>query len=117
MVWFTVMQVLSTLLEWLSLRRKNEQEKDLEILLLRRQLAILERRLDKPLRVSRAEKLPLAVLLARLRIVNRQTTSRSWEVIRIFQPETVIKWHREAARLKWTFRQKNGAGVRESRRS
>ena len=63
MVWFIVMQVLSTILEWLSLGREiNYQEKDLEFLLLRRQLAILERKQDKPLRVSRAEKLPLAVL-------------------------------------------------------
>lgn len=58
------MQVFSILLDWLSLGRKTEQEKGLEILLLRRQLAILERKLDNPLRVSRAEKLALAVLLA-----------------------------------------------------
>jgi len=49
MIWFIVMQVLSTLLEWLSLGRETDhQEKDLEILLLRRQLAILERKQDKP---------------------------------------------------------------------
>jgi len=43
MIWFVAMQVLSTLLEWLSLGRKTDhQEKDLKILLLRRQLAILE---------------------------------------------------------------------------
>lgn len=75
MVWFVFIQVFSILLEWLSLGRKTEQEKDLEILLLRRQLVILERKLDKPLRVSRAEKLPLAVLLARLRAVSRRPTS------------------------------------------
>lgn len=75
MIWFVVMQVFSIWLDWLSLGRKMEQEKDLEILLLRRQLVILERKLDKPLRVSRAEKLPLAVLLARLRAVSRRPTS------------------------------------------
>jgi hypothetical protein len=42
------MQVFLTLLEWLSLGRKADQAKDLEILLLCRQLAILERKLDKP---------------------------------------------------------------------
>ena len=110
MIWFVVMQVFSILLEGLSLGKKTEQEKDLEILLLRRQLAILERKQDKPLRVSRAEKLPLAVLLARRRTVNQQTTSQLREIIRIFQPETVIKWHREAVRLKWTFRQKHRGG-------
>jgi hypothetical protein len=58
MIWFVVMQVFSTLLEWLILGKKIDREKDLEILLLRRQLASLERKQDKPLRVSRAEKLP-----------------------------------------------------------
>ena len=32
MVWFVVMQVFSTLLEWVRMGRKTEQEKDLEIL-------------------------------------------------------------------------------------
>ena len=57
MVWFTLMQGFMTLLEWLQLERKSERAKDLEILLLRRQLAILERQQDKPRRITRAEKL------------------------------------------------------------
>jgi hypothetical protein len=40
----------------MSLGKKTEQEKTLDILLLHRQLATLERKLDKPLRGSRAEK-------------------------------------------------------------
>ena len=55
MIWFVVMQVFSTLLEWLILGKKIDREKDLEILLLRRQLAILERKQDKPLRVYRSQ--------------------------------------------------------------
>jgi hypothetical protein len=42
MGWFFVMQVISTLLECVYLKGKAEQGKDLEFLLLRRQLAILE---------------------------------------------------------------------------
>ena len=82
MIWFVIIQVFSILLEWLSLGRKTEQEKDFEILLLRRQLTILQRRLDKPLRVSWAEKLSLAVLLSRFRAVSQRTTSQLREVIR-----------------------------------
>jgi hypothetical protein len=67
MVWFALMQVFSILLEWLSLGRQTAQEKDLEILLLRRQLAIVERRVNKPLRVSRVEKLSLVVLTSKLK--------------------------------------------------
>jgi hypothetical protein len=46
MIWFSVGHLFSTLLEWLSIGRLPEQEKDLEILLLRQQLVILERKLD-----------------------------------------------------------------------
>lgn len=110
MVWFIIMQVFSTLLEWLSLGRKTDQDKDLEILLLRRQLAILERKLDKPLRVSRAEKLPLVVLSTKLKSTTNRTTRQLRDTIRIFQPETVFKWHRELVRRKWTYRRKNRGG-------
>jgi len=44
MIWFMVLQVVSTLVELVRLGRQSESEKDLEILLLRRQLAIYERR-------------------------------------------------------------------------
>jgi hypothetical protein len=60
MVWFVVMEIFSTLLEWVRLGQKSETEKALEILLLRRQLAIVGRTLDKPVRPSRGEKLTLA---------------------------------------------------------
>jgi hypothetical protein len=42
MLWFVIMQILSTALEGLLLWRKPDREKDLEILLLRRQLAIVD---------------------------------------------------------------------------
>ncbi len=62
MIWFSLMQMFATLLEWLWLGRKSEQEKDLEILLLRRQLEIVNREHAKPLRLSRGDKLTLTVL-------------------------------------------------------
>ncbi len=40
MTWFLVMQVISALIELVQLGLTSEREKDLEILLLRRQLAI-----------------------------------------------------------------------------
>jgi putative transposase len=110
MVWFIVMQVFSTLLEWVRLGRKTEQDKDLEILLLRRQLAILERKGDRPLRVSRAEKLTLVVLMSKLESTTNRTIKQLGEIMRIFQPETVFKWHRELVRRKWTYRRQNQGG-------
>ena len=102
MGWFVVVQVFSALLELFILSRQTEQKKDLEILLLRRQLAIVGRKLDKPLRVSRAEKLSLAVLAMRLKANTGQSSRQMRSVLRIFQPETVFRWHRELVRRKWT---------------
>ena len=48
MAWWMIRQVFTTLLELVQLGRKAESEKDLEILLLRRQLAIYERKELKP---------------------------------------------------------------------
>jgi len=103
MMWFAIMQILSTVLECLWLWRKTDREKDLEILLLRRQLEIVDRARDKPLHLSRAEKLTLAVLTAHLKSVTSWPMKQFSRVLRIFQPETVFKWHRELVRYKWTF--------------
>jgi hypothetical protein len=46
MIWFMVMQVVSMLVELVSLGRRSEGEKDLEILLLRRQLACIVEKLN-----------------------------------------------------------------------
>ena len=110
MLWFTVMQLFSTLLQWTRLAKTSEQEKDLEILLLRRQLAILQRKVDTPIRVSRAEKLTLVALAARYKSVTGHSVRQLQAVIRIFQPETVFKWHRALVRRKWTYPWKNRGG-------
>ena len=68
--------MITTLLELVSLKSQSDEEKNLEILLLRSQLAILERRQGKSLRISRAEKLTLAVLAFKLKsVTNRSTTT------------------------------------------
>ena len=110
MGWFILSYLFSTLISLVSIGRLSEQEKDLEILLLRHQLAILERKLDKPVKPNRAEKLTLAVLTARLRLVTRRPASALRDVIRIVQPETVLKWHRELVRRKWLQKRKQKGG-------
>ena len=74
MGWFILAHILSTMLMFMHIGRLSEQEKDLEILLLRHQLAILERKCCKPVRLIRAEKLTLAVLASRLKQTTKQTT-------------------------------------------
>jgi transposase len=110
MGWFVAMEIFWTLLKWVRLGRKSESEKTLEILLLRRQLAIVVRTLDKPIRPSRREKLTLAVLTAQLKAKTGRTAKELGDIIRIVQPETVLKWHRELVRRKWTQHKKSRGG-------
>jgi putative transposase len=105
MVWFVVAQVFTLVLDILALWRQSEHEKDIEILLLRQQLRIVERKQAHPPRLSRGEKLGLAVLTARLKAATSGGRARLRDVMRLFQPETVLKWHRELVRRKWTYAQ------------
>ncbi len=110
MIWYVVMQLFSTLLEWVRVGRLSEREKDLEILVLRKQLMIVEQQLEKPVRLSRVERLTLAVISAKLKTVSGRSLKQLREVIRLVQPETVFKWHRELVRRKWTYRRKQAGG-------
>ena len=66
MIWLVVMHLFSTLFDLIRIGRLSEDDKDLEILLLRQQLGIAERKLHKPLRASRAKRLTLAVVTTKL---------------------------------------------------
>jgi hypothetical protein len=72
MIWYRVAVILDLLLDVLALRC-NTPDKDLEILLLRQQLQVLERQFGQRPRPSRWEKCLLAVLFVQL----RQTTGQS----------------------------------------
>lgn len=79
-------------------------ETDLEIALLRRQLRILERKTNAKARLSRPEKLMLVVLVFKLKGKSQRFHDRLREGVLLIKLETVLKWHRELARRKWTFR-------------
>jgi hypothetical protein len=108
MIWSILAQIVSTLLELMLLHRQTEQHKDLQILLLRRQLDIVTCKLDKSPPISRADKFMLALLAFKLKRATRWTVRQFEDVIRIFQPETVLKWHRELVRRKWSYRRQSG---------
>jgi putative transposase len=107
MVWFCVWQVVSTLIEFIRLGRRSESDKDFEILLLRRQLAIYERRQARVPHLSRGEKLTLVVLGAKLKAQTGRTIKAMGDVIRIVKPATLFRWHRELVRRKWTYRHRS----------
>jgi hypothetical protein len=94
MVWFCVWQVVSTLVELIRLGCRSESAKDLEILLLRHQLAIYERKQERAPHLSRGEKLMLVVLATRLKDKTNRTIKGMGDVIRIVKPATLFGWHR-----------------------
>src|SRR3954462_7180599 len=112
MVWFLVMHLFSIVLDWLSIKHLSEQDKALEILVLRQQLAIAERKLDKPVHLSRVEKLTLAVIAVKLKMVSGHTIKQFRDLIQLVQPETVFKWHRELVQHKWTYANHKARGGR-----
>jgi len=110
MGWFILTHIFATIFSFSAIGRLSDWEKDLEILLLRQQLAILQRKSKHPVKPSRIEKLTLAVLTTKFKQTTQQTANQLRDVIRIFQPETVLRWHRELVRRKWTYPNKNKGG-------
>src|SRR5215217_8684177 len=92
---FLVLQVVfSFLLDLLHVLTRAHHDKDLELLLLRQQLRLYERQARQP-RPSRWEKVLLASLAAKLPDLSR--------VALVFTPATLLRWHREIVKRRWTF--------------
>jgi hypothetical protein len=70
----------------------------------------LQLQIDKPIKPNRAEKLTLAVLTANLKQQTMLPVKQFRSLIRIFQPETVIGWHRALVKRKWTHPKKGKVG-------
>ena len=102
MIWFLVAQIFSTLISLIQIGRKTESDKDLEIMVLRYQLGIAERKLKKPVRANRVERMALAVLAGRLKKQTNRPANQFRHLIRLVQPETVFRWHRDLVRRKWS---------------
>ena len=111
MGWFIIKHIFSTIFSFVSIGRLSDSEKDLEILMLRQQLSILQRKQKHPIKPSKIEKLTLGVLTNKFKQATHQTANQLRGVIRIFKPETVLRWHRELVRRKWTYSNKNKGGT------
>jgi hypothetical protein len=98
------------ILDLAAICRLSDEAKDLELLLLRQQLRIVERRQKRGPQIPRWQKIPLSALVHRL----VQTAANAPEAlaasVRLFKPETILKWHREAVRRKGTFKRKQAGG-------
>jgi putative transposase len=81
------------LFELLVLRARTDASKDVELLVLRHEVSVLRRQVNRP-RPRPADRAVLAVLSAALPRVR-------WPVFFV-QPKTLLRWHRELVARKWT---------------
>jgi hypothetical protein len=114
MIWLLITQGLTLLLDILTIRCSSQPDKALELLLLRQQIRILQRKSSANARLNRAEKLTLATLLAKFKQMTHQTCQQLKSLVLIVRPETVVRWHRELVRRKWTFKKRGPAPGRPS---
>jgi hypothetical protein len=110
MIFSVLAQLVGLLLDLGRLLMRSDQSKDVEILLLRRQLAILRRTQARPPELTRGEKLALAVLATRLTRLCGGARARLDACLLLFRPDTILRWHRELVRRKWTFLPQRRAG-------
>jgi transposase InsO family protein len=110
MIWLCCRQLLALVLDLLLARRHPDRAKDLEIALLRQQLLLLQREQLHPARMTRCNRLILALLAHKLSVVARHVRHDWHRSLLLFTPATVLRWHRELVRRKWTFRQPQRGG-------
>jgi hypothetical protein len=110
MVWSCCLHLLALLLDLIAARRHGDRAKDLEIALLRQQVLLLQREQRQPPHLSRWDRLVLALLAHRLSTA-AHLARRGWHhSLLLFTPATLLRWHRELVRRKWTFRQPQRGG-------
>jgi transposase len=86
---------LRRLLELAVLRCRTEREKEIEILLLRHQLRVLERQVARP-QLTQADRVLLAAF-------SRVLPRAAWKRTFFVTPGTVLRWHRELVARRWTY--------------
>ena len=76
-------------------------ERDIELLVLRHQVGVLQRQVKRP-RLNRLDRVLLAA-------ASRRLARSSWSSF-VVKPETLLRWHRELVRKKWTQRKTGHPG-------
>jgi putative transposase len=86
--------IFGRLLSWLTLLGRAASSKDIELLVLRHEVAVLRRTNPRP-RLDWADRALFAALIRRLPAVLRGH--------RLVTPDTVLRWHRRLIAKKWTY--------------
>ena len=90
--------LITRVASWLRLSRREDAWKTAEILILRHQLAVLQRRQPRRLRLNWADRALLATLLSVIPKARRQGLRL------LVTPDTILRWHRDIVRGRWAAR-------------
>ena len=88
-----IYRMFTKLLSWMVLRARSDTTKEIEILVLRHQLAVLQRRTPRP-RMSWTDRAVIAAL-TRLLPARRRLGL-------LVTPATILRWHRQLVTNRWT---------------
>ena len=91
--------IFARLSSWLVLLSRSTASKDLELLVLRHEVAVLRRTHPRP-RLDWADR---AILAALIRVLPPSLRSH-----RLVNPGTVLRWHRHLVTRKWTYPNRTG---------
>ena len=80
---------------------RQQAARDIELLVLRHQVKVLQRQVKRP-RINRLDRVLFAA-------ASRAMPRSSWSSFKV-RPETLLRWHRELVRRKWTFRKTGQLG-------
>src|ERR671917_1594833 len=95
--------IFRQLVAWLGLLARSSRSKNVEILVLRHEVAVLRRQVRRP-RLSWADR---AVFAALTRLL-----SQACQLHRIVTPGTILRWHRDLVKQRWTQPRRRTAGRR-----
>src|ERR1019366_3832827 len=105
-----VFLLITRLAAWLRLSRCEEAWKTAEILILRHQLAVLQRRQPRRPKLNWADRALLATLLAVI------PNTRPPGLRLLVTPDTILRWPRDIGRRRWAARSMRGKAGRPATR-
>ena len=92
MFWFMLTHFVAFLVDLVVGTLPGTRDKDLQIFVLRHQVRLLQRQRPRPPRLTRGEKLTLAVLTAALARLTAGPRGQLDQYLLLFKPDTILKW-------------------------
>ena len=80
---------------------RSREQRDIELLVLRHQVRVLQHQVKRP-RLRRLDRLLLAA-------ASKAMPRGQWSSF-VIRPETLLRWHRELVRRKWTYKRRGRPG-------